>query len=150
MRVLLLLVLLLTIIADDVADAYCNCPLTTINSVLDDDDDDEHRHHHRPHHECQHEESPHIIHLDGPPQTHHKHGCCCHHHGPYWVSISARNLSDLDYHCLHVLPENDEFPVQGLVEPPFRPPMSKAVSFHQPVLFVFYAALYHGPLSTPR
>jgi len=126
MRVLLLLVLIFSILADVVANAYCICPMTMNSSVLDDDDDDEHRHHHRPHHECQHEDSTQATHLGELPQTPHEHHCGCHHHGPYWVSTGSRNLSDLRFQYLQIFPGGDHFPAEDLVEPPFRPPMSKA------------------------
>lgn len=127
MRVLLLLMLLLTIIADDVADAYCDCPQMQIDSVLEDDDDDEHRHHHHPHHECQHDDSTQDTQGGGLLQTSCCKDCCNHHHhGLYWVSISARNLFHPNFEHLRIFPEDEHILKQDLVEPPFRPPCAEA------------------------
>ena len=122
MRVLLLLMLMFLIVADDMADAYCLCPVTAINSVLEDDDDDEYRHHHHPHHKCQHEESTQAAHFWVLQQAScHKH-CCHHHHEHYWVSIGSCNLFAPDFEHLRIFPEDDDFLAEDLMELPFRPP----------------------------
>lgn len=140
MRVLLLLVLILAIIAAGVAEAYCFCPMTTINSVLEDDDDDEHRHHHRPHHKRQHEESSHDFPADGQSQEYHHNQCCCHHARTTWVPIGSRNLFFPKFELLQILPENEQFYQEDLIEPPFRPPCAMAASKLHPSISSFYAA----------
>jgi hypothetical protein len=141
MRVLVLLVLILSIIVNDVADAYCICPMTPIDSVLEDDDDDKHRHHHRPHHDSQHEESPHDFPTKGQSQEHHHKQCCCHHVRAEWVPIGFRNLFFLGFELLQIPPENEQFYQEVLIEPPFRPPCAKAASKLHISNFSFYAVL---------
>jgi len=131
MRVLLLLVLLLTIVADDVADAYCYNPQTPINAILEDDDDDDddehHPHHHHPHHECQHENSTQDTQEGGLLQTHCQKHCGNHYqHGLYWVSISARNFLHPRFVQLQIFPEDDNILKQDFIDSPFRPPRVEA------------------------
>ena len=126
MRVLLLLVLMLSILADDAADSYLcfSQPTTTINSILEDDDDDDERHHHRSHCECQHEDDTQATQAGKQLQTsHHKHCNCQFHHGLYWVPISAHNLLPPNCIYLRLTPANDRFVVEDFDEGPFRPPM---------------------------
>lgn len=121
MRLLLLLVLVVSIVAGEMAEASCSCQ-QPVDFALVDSDDDEYRHHHRLHHECQHKGQTPDRHSDcHPQQPFHKH-CSCQHHGPYWISISSRNLSPPLVKKTSIEADDDAFMAQTRIDPPFRPP----------------------------
>ena len=129
MRLLLFLMLMLSIIADDAADSYLcfGQPQSTINSMLEDDDDDDSRHHHRHHCECQHEDDTQATQAGKQLQTsHHKHCNCQFHDGLYWVPSITHNLFPPNFEKLRFFPEDDRNMPEDIVYLPLRPPMLAA------------------------
>ena len=129
MKVLLLLMLLLSIVADDAADSYLcfGQPQLALNSILDDDDDDDSRHHHRLHCECQHEGNAQTTHAGKHLQKPHQKHCICQiHHELYWVPSSAHNPFPRNFELLRFFPEDDRFVPEDIMYLPLRPPMIAA------------------------